>query len=281
MMTTPRRLGGVLGLLIGWGCAVVSLIGMSAAAGAAGSALSPAQFAGLHFEQHPGAALPLDARLFDENARPVTLGDYFGRPVLLVLEYLHCANLCGLTLAALVQAVDDMPLAAGQDFGVVAISIDPRETPADARRAKAEYLARAKRPQPKAWHFLTGSERDVGRIAAQIGFRALYDQATDQYAHPAGVIVATPLGSIARYFPGIEYRSADLARALTQAKAERIAAPASPLFLLCYGYDPATGKYSLMIGRLLQIAGGATAASIAFAVFLALRRERRVRGQRP
>jgi protein SCO1 len=276
----PHRFRYILALLVGWGCAV-PLSDASAAAGTAGGALSPSQFAGLHFEQHPGAALPLDARLLDEDARPVTLGDYFRVPVVLVLEYLHCPNLCGLTLAGLVQAVDDIPMEAGRDFAVVAISIDPREKPTDAKRAKAGYLARAARPHAGGWHFLTGSEREVGRIAAQIGFHALYDEATDQYAHPAGLIVATPSGSIARYFPGVDYRSADIALALRQAKAGRIAAPASPLFLLCYGYNPTTGEYSLMIGRVLQIAGGATAASIAFAIFLALRRERRVKGQRP
>jgi protein SCO1/2 len=278
MIMALRHLIRLLALLLACICAAPPVVAASAAAG---SVLSPSQFAGLRFEQHPGATLPLDAQLFDENARPVTLGDYVGRPVLLVLEYLHCPNLCGLTLAGVVQAVDRIPMTAGQDFAVVAISIDPREKPADARRAKAEYLARATRPQPAGWHFLTGSEREVGRIAAQVGFHAVYDQATDQYAHPAGLVVATSSGVIARYFPGVDYRSAEVASALRQAAAGTIAAPASPLFLLCYGYDPVTGRYSFMIGRLLQLAGGATAAAVAFGIVLALRRERRLRGPRP
>jgi protein SCO1 len=262
-----------------WFCAALAIIVLRAVPSVAGSSLPPSQFGGLGFEQHPGAMLPLDAQLFDEDGRGVALGDYFGRPVLLVLEYLHCPNLCGATLAGLVQAADRIP--AAQDFAVVAISIDPRESPADARRAKAEYLARATRPLPARWHFLTGTAPEIGRIAARIGFRAVYDRDIDQYAHPAGLIVATPAGAIARYFQGIDYDPADLSRALNEAAAERVAAPASPRLLLCYGYDPVTGRYSLLIGRVLQIAGGATAAALGLAILLSLRRERRLWRRRP
>jgi protein SCO1 len=263
----------------GLGCLffAIAAIGAGAAPCVAASTLTPSQFAGLRFAQHPGAVLPLDAQLLDENARPVRLGDYFGRPVVLVLEYLHCPNLCGPTLAGLVQAVARIPAAAGDDFAVVAVSVDPREKPADAKRAKAEYLAGAPRPRPAAWHFLTGTAPEIARIATQVGFRAVYDPDIDQYAHPAGVVVATSEGVIARYFPGIDYDPAELGRALRQAAADRIAPPAAPFLLLCYGYDPKSGKYNLVIGRVLQIAGGATAAGLGFGIYLLQRRERRIR----
>jgi protein SCO1/2 len=258
----------------------IAAIGIGALPCVAASALTPSQFAGLRFEQHPGAVLPLDAQLLDEDARPVRLGDYFGRPVVLVLEYLHCPNLCGPTLAGLVQAMARIPAATDDDFAVVVVSVDPREKPADAKRAKAEYLAEASRPLPAAWHFLTGTAPEIARIAAQVGFRAVYDPDIDQYAHPAGVVVATPDGAVARYFPGIDYDPAELGHALRQAAANRIAAPAAPFLLLCYGYDPSTGKYNFLIGRVLQLAGSATALALGFGIYLLQRRERRIRERR-
>ncbi|HEY3917251.1 MAG TPA: SCO family protein [Stellaceae bacterium] len=242
--------------------ALLLLLATVAPAAAGQSAFTVRQLDDLVFHQHPGATLPLGTPLVDEDGRSVKLGAFFGtRPVVVVLDYLHCQTLCGFVLSNLVGALDHVPLAAGKDFEVLAISIDPRETPADSRAARAQYLART--AHPGGWHFLTGTDDAVHRIAATVGFPYLYDAAADQYAHPAGFAVAAPDGTIARYILGVDYPPLDLRLALTEAARGAISTPATDLLLLCYCYDPATGRYSAEINTAMRILGGATALGLA------------------
>jgi protein SCO1/2 len=241
---------------------LVLLLGAASPAAAGQSALTMRQLDDLVFHQHPGAALPLDTPLIDESGHDVTLGAFFGRrPVVVVLDYLHCQALCGFVLSGLVGALDRVPLTAGKDYEVLAISIDSRETPADSRAARAQYLARA--AHPGGWHFLTGTDAAVHRIAAAVGFPYLYDAAADQYAHPAGFAIAAPDGTIARYILGVDYAPLDLRLGLTEAARGAIATPATDLLLLCYCYDPATGRYTAQINTAMRVLGGATALGLA------------------
>lgn len=237
---------------------LLGLICTAAVPAAAQSPFTVGQLDDLVFHQHPGAALPLDTALVDESGRTVQLGSFFGhRPVVLVLDYLHCKTLCGFVLSDLVQGLDHVPLTAGKDFDVLAISIDPRETPADSQAARAQYLSRT--AHPGGWHFLTGTDKAVRRIADAVGFPYVYDAAADQYAHPAGVTIATPGGTIARYILGVDYAPLDLRLALTEAGRGAISTPATDLLLLCYCYDPATGRYSAQINTIMRVLGGVTA----------------------
>jgi protein SCO1/2 len=179
----------------------------------------------------------------------------------LVLDYLHCKTLCGFVLSALVRSLDRVPLDAGKDFEVLAISIDPHDGPADSRAAGRQYLART--AHPGGWHFLTGNDADIHRIAAAVGFPYLYDASAEQYAHPAGITIAAPNGSIARYILGVDYAPLDLRLALAEASHGAISSPATALLLLCYCYDPATGRYSAQINTAMRILGAATVLGLA------------------
>lgn len=230
----------------------------AAPAAAAQAGFTAAQLDNLVFHQHPGAALPLQTPLLDEDGRTVTLGSFFGqkRPVVLVLDYLHCKTLCGFVLSDLVRGLSEVPLTGGKDYEVLAISIDPRETPADSRAARAQYLART--AHAGGWHFLTATDANVHRIAQVVGFPYLYDAVGDQYAHPAGVTIAAPDGTIARYVLGVDYAPLDLRLALTEAARGTISTPVTELLLLCYCYDPETGRYSAQIDLAMKILCGVT-----------------------
>lgn len=248
-------------LVIVW----LALVLVALPAAAQQSRFTTNQLADLSFHQHPGAMLPLDTVLTDERGQTVTLGSFFtGRPVVVVLDYLHCKTLCGFVLGDLVRTAAQVPLTAGRDYDVVAISIDPHDTPADSRAAHEQYLART--AHPGGWHFLTGSEASVHRIADTIGFPYLYDAAADQYAHPAGITIAAPDGRIARYLLGVDNAPLDLRLALTEAAHGTISTPATALLLLCYCYDPATGRYSAQINTAMRVLGGATVLGLGFLV---------------
>lgn len=235
---------------------------------AAHSTLRPADTSDLGFRQRMGAALPLGVALRDESGRPVRLGELFhGTPVVLVLDYLRCRTLCGVVLEHTASALALTPLTAGRDYQVVAISIDPRDGPADSRAARAKYLAGLTPAGAAAWHFLTGTDSSVRAVADAVGFHYRYDPAIDQYAHPAGIMIATPRGTIARYLLGVGFRPLDLRLGITEAARGRISSPVSDLLLLCYCYDPGMGRYAFAIRNTTRALCASTVLALGFMVF--------------
>ena len=228
------------------------------------------------FDQNIDQKLPLDATFRDETGKTVTLGSYYGqRPVLLAFIYYECPMLCTQVLNAMTATISMMSLDAGKDFELVLVGIDPRETPAQAAAKKREYLRRYKRPGAEAgWHFLTGDEPEIKRVAKAAGFRYAWDEQTQQYAHPTGIIVTTPDGRLARYLFGIEYGPRDLNLSLVEASQGKVGSFADQLLLFCYHYDPMTGKYGIYVMRTLRVAGVATVLLIGTFIVVMVRREK-------
>lgn len=227
-------------------------------------------------DQRIGEKVPLDLPFVDENGKDVKLGDYFGkRPVLLAMVYYECPMLCTQVLNGVTGALKVLNFNVGQEFDVVAVSINPREGPGLAAAKKQNYVERYGRPETAAgWHFLTGREENIRALANAVGFRYVYEEETKQYAHGAGVELITPKGVIARYFYGIEYSPRDIRLGIIEASEERLGSPIDSVLLLCFHYDPATGTYGATV--MTMVRAGAVLTMIAFAVyfFVAIRRER-------
>jgi protein SCO1/2 len=236
--------------------------------------IQPSQFSEFAFHQHPGGKLPLDAKLRDEGGRPVRLGSYFGdKPVVLVMEYLRCPNLCGLVLSRIVADMQQQGLEPGRDLQFVAISIDPREKPEDGLAARGKYMARLGSSSAAGWHFLTGGAGEVKRVAEAVGFPYEYDESLDQYAHPGGFIVATPDGRISKYILGFESKSGELRSAVRTAAAGTTQPAAYPLLCLCLGYDPQPGTVqAAVLGIVRWVSIALALACIGLIAFLARRR---------
>ncbi len=227
-------------------------------------------------DQKLNQQLPLDLVFQNDKGETVKLGDYFGKkPVVLALVYYQCPMLCNQVLNGMVTAFKVMPFKVGEEFDVVTISFDPRETPALAAAKKktyVDYLPEAKRsPANSGWHFLTGDEENIKRVTDAIGFRYNFDAATNQFAHSSAIYVATPEGRLARYFYGIEYSPKDLRLGLVEASANKIGSPVDQLLLYCYHYDPATGKYGAVVMNMVRLGGIATLVAMA-AMFFVMRR---------
>jgi protein SCO1/2 len=231
------------------------------------------------FDQRLDARVPLDVRFRDDTGRDVRLGEYFGeKPVVLAFVYYDCPMLCTMILSSLTSTLDVLALRPGRDFEVVAVSIDPRETPELAARKKAEHLRRISADASAGgWHFLTGDEPAIRQLTAAAGFRYVWDEATQQYAHPAGITVLTPDGRLARYLFGLEYGPRDVRLALVEATEGRIGSAVDAFLLYCYHYDPLTGRYGLVVMRALRLAGVVTVLAIASFIVVMVRRERRGR----
>jgi protein SCO1/2 len=222
------------------------------------------------FDQHLDKSLPLEETFTDATGRPVRLGNIFGaRPVILVLAYFRCPNLCGIVLNGLLNSVQELKASAGTDYDVIVVSIDPGEPTSRAAAKKASSVLRYGRPATSGgWHFLTGGPGAIERLTYAVGFRYFYDEASDQFAHPSGIVVVTPQGRISQYLLGIEYPPQDLSRALQKASREERGFLVHNLLLLCFHYNPETGKYSLAVTRVLQVAGTLTVAALISGILL-------------
>jgi protein SCO1/2 len=229
-------------------------------------------------EQKLGAQIPLDAQFHDETGKTVKLADYLGRrPVILSFVYYNCEDLCPLVLDGLVRSLRPLSFSIGDQFDVLTVSFDPRDTPALAAAKKSDYVKQYARPGGgNGWHFLTGAENSIRRLTGVAGFRYNFEKDQDRFGHATGIILLTPGGRIARYFYGIEFSPRDLRLGLIEASANQIAAsPIDQLLLFCYHYDPASGKYSLLITNVIRLGGIATVLALGAFILVMLRRERR------
>ena len=261
--------------------AAACLLLWASVAFADGSLVEPAQMPGplqqVHIEQQLGADLPLDTRFVDQDGRDVALGDYFGdRPVILAFVYYECPMLCSLILNGMASSLDIVKLNPGEDFEIVAISIDPGETPAMALESRRLTLARYGEDDPSGWNFLVGDEETVSRVAAVAGFGYEYLPETDEYAHASGIMVATPEGRLSQYFYGVEYPPKDVRLALVEASSNRIGNVVDQILLYCYRYDPEIGQYTAVTMRILRLAAVVFIVALALFLWFNLRRDARL-----
>ena len=229
------------------------------------------------FKQRLDEMLPLDAPFRDEHGQAVTLGDYFktgGKPVILAFVYYQCPMLCMQVMNGLSSALKVMPFTAGQDFEVVLISFDARDTPAAAaekERAHLEYWSR--QADAPSWHLLTGDEITIRRVTSAAGFTYQWDERSGQFAHVSGVLVVTPEGRLSRYFYGVEYSPKELRLALVESGEGKVGSAIDELLLYCFHYDPESGRYGLLVMNLVRLGGVLTILFIGGFIFLMRRRE--------
>lgn len=219
---------------------------------------------GVGFDQRLNEQVPLDVTFSDETGKRVKLGDYFGKkPVILVLAYYQCPRLCNLVLNGLVQGMLEMPFSAGDEFEVVTVSFDPRETWELAASKKEAYVQRyGRRGAAAGWHFLTGDQANIDRLTQAVGFRYRYDDAQQQFVHASGITLLTPAGRISRYFYDVRYAGRDLRLGLVEASQNKIGSPVDQILLYCFHYDPTLGKYSASVMTFVRVGGVLTMLAI-------------------
>lgn len=219
----------------------------------------PTVLHGVTIAQHLNRQLPLDSTFLDETGKAVKLGQYFDgkHPVLLALVYYKCPILCSEELKGLTGALEMVSYRPGKDFQIVAISIDPTETPAIAASKKREYVTYYGHPESAAgWHFLTGQQPAIDAMAKATGFGYVPmpgpDGKKNQFAHASAIQIVTPEGRIAQYYLGVEYSPQDLRLGLIEASNHKIGTPVDTILTYCYRYDPTLNRHSLLIARILQ-----------------------------
>lgn len=232
---------------------------------------------GVNIQQNLNSSIPLDLVFRNETSQTVTLRTYFGdKPVLLQLVYYKCSSLCPMSLHETVSSLRRVSLEPGRDYNVVVASFNPEEPPALAAERKASYAKEFGRAGfDSGWHFLTGTQDSISRLASAVGFQYRWDVPTRQFVHAGGIMIATPEGKLSRYFYGIQYAPADLRMALVEASKHKIGSPVDYVLLFCFHYDATQGKYTLAIVNILKIAGSLTVLLLAGLIYLLMRNDKK------
>lgn len=211
--------------------------------------------------EHLDAPLPLDLAFCDSLGRQVTLREFFDgtRPVILTMNYSRCPRLCSLQLNGLFTGLGKLDWDIGQEFQMVTVSIDPEESTRRAHETRLKYLESYGRENTAGgWHYLTGKEENIRKLADVVGFAYVYVPETREFAHAAVLMVCTPEGRISRYLYGIEFDARTLRLALVEASEGKIGTTTDRVLLYCFHYDAATGRYGPAAMRLMQLGSAIT-----------------------
>jgi protein SCO1/2 len=243
----------------------------------------PKELTDIGITEHLGSQISVnDLHFKDEEGKDVTISNYLsrGKPVILAMVYYDCPNLCNMLLNGLSDGLktlsSSLDWTPGNQFDIVAVSINPREKPELAAKKKAAYVKAYGRPETaKGWHFLTGEDDQIKKLAAQVGFGYRWVKEDEQYAHASAIYTLTPEGKIYRYLYGIEFSPKDLRLALLEASNGKIGNVIDRFMMFCYHYDAKTGKYSVVATRVMD--SGAAGTVLVFGGFLVVfwRKERR------
>lgn len=247
----------------------------------AGAAQVPSELKSAGITEKLGQMIPLDARFVDETGQSVQMTRYFnrGKPVVLALVYYRCPNLCTFVLNGLLDTLKKLTLLPGKEFELVTLSIDPREKPELAAEKKSAYLMSYGKPDAaQGWHFLTGQETEIRRIADAVGFGYQYDAQSNQYGHSAAIFVLTSEGKISRYLYGIEYKPRDFKLSVVEASQGRVGTIIDRLVMFCYRYDPHSRGYSLVVSQIMKLGALLTILGFGSYLFLFWRKQRGLQG---
>jgi protein SCO1/2 len=227
-------------------------------------------------DQKLNAQVPLDLTFKDEHGATVSLGQFLqGKPAILTMVYYKCPMLCTEVLNATLTTLKTVPLEIGKDFSVITVSIDPTEKPVLAEAKQIMYTGLyGRKGAVRGWHFLTGDEEQIQKLAAAVGYRFVYDKESSQFAHASGIMVMTPEGRLSRYFYGLAYNPRDVRLALVEAGEGKIGSTVDEIMLFCFHYDPVTGKYAVTIMHVVRAAGALSALGILLGIIIFLRREK-------
>jgi protein SCO1/2 len=228
------------------------------------------------FTQRLDNQVPVTLSFQNEKGDGVTLADCMaGRPTVLVLAYFRCPMLCNQVLNGVVRTMRGIGFRPGQDISVVVVSFDPSDTPAMAAAKKSAIVdVYRSGDDGEGWSFLTGEEENIRVLADSVGFNYAHDAASNQFAHASGIVLLTPTGRVSRYFYGIDYPTRDVRMGLVEASAGKIGSAVDELLLLCFHYDPLTGRYGLAIMRVIRASSVLLVVGMAVFIWTSLRRER-------
>jgi protein SCO1/2 len=223
----------------------------------------PREVENVTVEQNLGSAVPLNLPLTDSLGRRVKTGYYIDgkKPTIITLNYSNCPMLCNVQLNQLTQSLAKLGLQIGEDFQILTVSIDPKETTETARATKQKYVEQLLRDQPGAdegWEFCTAQQPIITRLADVLGFRYTYDRKSGEYYHPAMLAFLSPDGVITRYSLAVSFEPGDLKKALVEAGDGNVGTAVDQVILWCFSYDPTSNSYVPQAWKIMRLSAAGT-----------------------
>ena len=250
----------------------VFVVGLAISSGAQ-AAVTASQLEQIAAAPRLNTQLPLQTPMSDLTDRSAPLQIWLGGvPTVWILADYTCETLCGPAIAIVSSALADTGLKAGQDYRFIVLGLDPKDTAAQALAMKTAQLSTAG-GLPEHSSFLRAAAADVGTLTTAFGLRSVYDREHDQFAHPAAAFVVTRDGRIARALSALAVDANSLRLALVEAGQGHVGGWTDQIHLLCYGFDPASGTYTLAARRLLLVAASVSIIVLGGLIGLLLRRD--------
>lgn len=229
------------------------------------------QLNSMGFDEKLGDIIALDAIFALSNGDSVRISDLLkdGKPIILNPVYYECPMLCGLVLNGLLKSISQIDWTPGNEYNIITFSINPNEKADLAKSNKQGYLDSLKRESASnGWYFLTGNQSSIKRVTESIGFKYFFDKRTNQFNHPAGIIILSSEGKVTRYLYGIEYDNIQLKKALSEAVDGKIGSTTDKILLYCYTYDPNLNSYVPTAVNIMKLGG--VVIMIALGLFLGI-----------
>lgn len=223
----------------------------------------PREVENVTVDQNLGGKIPLNLPLTDSMGRRVKTGYYIDgkKPTIITLNYSDCPMLCNVQLSQLTQSLNKLDLQIGEDFQLLSVSIDPKETAQTVRKTKDKYVEQLTKEQPgaeKGWEFCTAQQPIITRLADVLGFRYTYDKKSGEYYHPAMLAFVSPEGVITRYSLAVAFEPADLKKALVEAGDGTVGTKVDQMILWCFSYDPTSNSYVPQAWKIMRLAAAGT-----------------------
>lgn len=236
----------------------------------------PHELDGIGIDEKPGAELPRDLTFTDQDGKRVKLGEYFDgkRPVVLVMAYYECPMLCTMVLNGLEAGLKQLAWKVGDNFRVVTVSIDSRDTVERAHAKRENQITSYGRAVgPREWDFLVSDAATSKQLADAVGFHYRWDPVQNQFAHAAGAFIITPNGKLSRTLFGITFPEKSLRLALLEASQGKLGNAWDRVLLFCYHYDPDARGYVLGARRVMKAGGVLTVLGLGLLFALMARRK--------
>jgi protein SCO1/2 len=234
------------------------------------------EFDGVGIEAKHGDTIPTDVVFQNADGEPVTLDRYFDgeKPVIINFVYHECPMLCGLMLNGMTSTLSQMSWLPGDEFRVLSISFNHRETPEHSRNARDTYPPRlGTEDGADGWHFLTGSKASIDKLTSATGFQFRWVEEEQEYAHPTAWIFLSGSGRITQYIYGMEPKASDVRKALVEASDGSVGNPLDQVAMYCFQFDPQANTYTADAFNLMKIGSVIMTLVLGGALFVFWRRE--------
>jgi protein SCO1/2 len=199
--------------------------------------------------EHLGETIPLDLKFINDKFDTITLKQIINKPTILSFVYFDCPGLCSPLLDGVGEVIKKTDLILGEDYQVVTISFNYRDTPDKAKAKKDRFVERYSKGNGDGWIFLTTDSATIYKITHAAGF--ITKAVGLDFVHPSAIIAVSPQGMITRYLYGIKFLPIDFKMSIIEANKEQPRTSIQKLMLVCYTYDPENKQFSLDVTKII------------------------------